>query len=176
MEVAVVFIYLFVVWRLPMIFSIIGTLVHAGEEIRGHLPEYFSELSNRPFTVTINRSLAYLLFGPALAASLIIASCIGYHDLSREPLQGSVQSIFLALLCGARLGDATLSHALLWFYKAPNPGISSSAMYFLEGAWIMLYIHWGGLEVAAAAATASSFALINPRVGLVGLKLTDDNH
>lgn len=179
MEVGILILYALVVLRLPMWLSLFCTWLHCGQEVVGNLPSYFEKLHNcyrdrdARLVLQLPHPVAVIAFGPGLAVSLSVLALIGYGDMTREPAQASLASIALAALCGARLGDAALSHVLLAFFKRPNPGSSSCVMYVCEGLWISLYISWGAGEIAAALLAVAGFWLVNPVIGLVGLRLYD---
>ncbi len=179
MEAGVIVLYALVVLRLPMWLSMFCTWLHCGQEVVGNLPGYFEKLHNcyrdrdARLVLQLPRPVAVIACGPGLAVSLSVLALIGYGDMTREPSQASLASIALAALCGARLGDAALSHVLLAFFKRPNPGLSSSLLYVGEGLWLLLYVTWGGAEICAAVLAVTGFWLVNPVIGVIGLGLYD---
>ena len=152
--------------------SLANTWLHCLHEVRGDLAGYFDELdSGRTLSLHLPKPVVVLAFGPGLAAVLSLLALIGYDDGGREPLQGTLASVCLAALCGARVGDALLSHWLLAIVKWPNPGLWSTIGYVIEAAMLVIFVNWGTAELVCAALGLLSFWAINPLIGLVSIRV-----
>ena len=180
MEAGAVLVFSLIVLRLVMWVSIAATWVHCFQEVAGMLPDYFERIHDyyrmgrkAAFALRLPRPVAVLLFGPGLAIVLTVLSVVGHGNTTQLIEPGDASSIALAALCGARLGDAVLSHILLAWFERPNPGLSSCVLYVLEGGLLLVYLQWGAGEIAAAAIAAGAFAVVNPLIGVVSLRLYD---
>ena len=123
--------------ELMFAFSVLASLVHGFEEGSGDLLAYFSKIAGfdpppswaSPFAV-----------GVALPTTLAWFATLGYLHESQ---------FALALLLSARVTDSLLSHWLLLFFRRPNPGIYSTALYIVEAAILASLltpdVRWDGI-------------------------------
>lgn len=175
MEAGIVLLYVLVVLNLPMWLSLFSTWSHCIQEVHGDLVGYFGSFQSRKaISISLPKVVLVVLFGPALAATLTILAAIGYSQGCMSHPQGSLHSVALAAVFGARVGDCVFSHWLLRVYKAPNPGIETTFLYAGEAALIAISIRWGAGEVVVSALAVAVFWLINPIVGLVSIQEKGD--
>ena len=116
---------------LMLLVSVLFTLAHAGEETWGDgapFWRYYAGIAR----VRFPDLLGFLVITLTLPLTLIVLAYLGYYQHADWAL---------AVLFGARLGDAVFSHLLPaaagW---RPNPGVWSSGLYVMEVvlAWLIL--------------------------------------
>jgi hypothetical protein len=154
-------------------------IFHAREEAKGRLWAYFGRIARSPFFTHCEWGVGfYLIVFPALALQAFA---------SWRAFRGDDVSVFwLALLIGARVGDALFSHAipfasgeLPWRRETDpdepvqlNPGLATAAVYAVDGLALAL-MWWPSLAadprpaILGAAIGAAFFASVIP-----GLRLT----
>lgn len=153
---------------------------HAGEETQGRLWAYFGELTGVK---------ALTRLGPVFGTALIVAPALALQTTSAVLAftVGSISAFWLAVLIGARIGDALFSHLLPLATGAKgqaeldgqekqlNPGLASAIIYAVDG--ILFFLLWKDLllspdlnstVIAGFALGAGFFAAVQPTLRLLG--------
>lgn len=171
MDAGSLFLFTLTVINLPMWLSILASWLHCFQEVKGGFLSYFLSVSPRykPVTLKAPRPLLALAFGPVLASTLTILAVVGWSALDK-PEQGGVQSLALAALCGARIGDSFYSHWFLALHKPGNPGLSTTFLYTMEAGLIFVTVSWGLAELSLLILAAQSFWIINPLIGVITIR------
>lgn len=163
--------------KAALLWTVAVALMHALEETKGRLWNYFGEIAGLKLLKEIS---------PVVGFVLIVAPAILLQGLaSWNAFSGSTVNVFwLCVLIGARVGDALFSHAIPFAqghesvkgYGAltqRNPGLASAAIYLVDGFALALIF---GQEISAQHQVAIAgitfgagfFALVMP-----GLRLAD---
>jgi len=150
-------------------------VLHAIEEYRGRLWVYFGTITGASWLNTLKPAVGTLLI---VAPALLLQCTAVILAFSAE----TVNAFWLAVLIGARVGDALFSHVMPFARGvAPlpashgstqlNPGLSSAAIYLVDSA--VLAIAYSALLFAPTstalfglAAGAGFFALVQPALAL----------
>lgn len=152
---------------------------HAAQETKGRLWVYFGEITGLKALTRVN---------PVVGVTLIVAPALALQTISAVLAFAlvPVNVFWLALLIGARLGDALFSHALPLALGAKaqadldgqvtqrNPGLSSALIYALDGVLFLLIWQDALLNpavstsvIAGAALGAGFFAAVQPSLRLI---------
>lgn len=134
-----------------LIWCVAVAFIHAAEETTGELWEYFARLADAPWLTRVDGITGWLLIvAPAIAVQSVAAFGAFWGE--------EVNVFWLAVLIGARLGDALFSHAIPFSRdQKPNPGLPSAWVYALDG--LLLAVIWHSDLAASPQATALGFAI-----------------
>ena len=135
--------------------------IHAEEEKNGSLWAYFGKITGAGWLENLSPWLGYLLI---VIPALVLQNVAAFGAFGGE----TVRPFWLALLIGARSGDAIFSHivpVLRGFKSSPeetaaksNPGLPTGLIYFADSIALALIFH-GPLLAASRETLISGFAI-----------------
>jgi hypothetical protein len=128
-------------------------LIHAVEEFVGQIWKYFGRLVGSNWLQQMGDSGLILIVAPALVFQ-IVGAAKAFLAVPNAP-----HPFYLALLIGARLGDALFSHVLPTSYQRQevNPGLGSAIVYGAD-ALLLLFL-WQDILWSAARESIAGFVV-----------------
>ena len=122
--------------------SLIFTLIHAVQELKGHLWRYFGAIAG----LAVPDVLGVTLFVVVLTVGLWAGAFAGVAGWlpGLGTIRTDVTMTAVGFLIGGRLSDSWFSHIRLSLkgYR-PNPGLTSTPLYVLEAALLILVFSSG---------------------------------